>query len=245
MQKRPPPAVIAILIFRFNNSEMSILNGYERIAIISEYIMESRSRDQVIGHLSMHACPLGMSAGVESAILNKDGFIVTEVRFGIAETSSTLSRIHISADHPMASALRTLKTQVNNQRDLFQFSIAMPITVSRLYAFSFEKDVTQFENYLSYFECIASMLQFWERSNGQIADAVIPVSADKKRELSERQKVILDLIEHGKTNNIIARELGFSESLIRQETISIYKKLGIQGRKNLTIKSADPHSSAH
>jgi DNA-binding NarL/FixJ family response regulator len=89
------------------------------------------------------------------------------------------------------------------------------------------------------------MLQFWERSNGQIADAVIPVSADKKRELSERQKVILDLIEHGKTNNIIARELGFSESLIRQETISIYKKLGIQGRKNLTIKSADPHSSAH
>lgn len=48
--------------------------------------------------------------------------------------------------------------------------------------------------------------------------------------LSERQELILKLITEGRTNRDIADILGYSESLIRQETIKIYAVLGCSGR---------------
>jgi DNA-binding CsgD family transcriptional regulator len=48
--------------------------------------------------------------------------------------------------------------------------------------------------------------------------------------LTERQSVILKLIAEGRTNVDIAEILGYSESLIRQETIRIYAHLNCNGR---------------
>lgn len=48
--------------------------------------------------------------------------------------------------------------------------------------------------------------------------------------LTQRQELILKLIAEGRTNNDIADILGYSESLIRQETIKIYATLGCSGR---------------
>ena len=51
--------------------------------------------------------------------------------------------------------------------------------------------------------------------------------------LSNRQKVILEMLTKGSTNSEIALEIGYSESLVRQETIEIYQILGVSGRKEL------------
>ena len=48
--------------------------------------------------------------------------------------------------------------------------------------------------------------------------------------LTERQELVLQMIADGRTNGDIADLLGYSESLIRQETIRIYAKLGCSGR---------------
>lgn len=56
------------------------------------------------------------------------------------------------------------------------------------------------------------------------------------RALTHRQDVILEALKRGKTNKEIAEDLDFSESLIRQETVQIYRKLGITGRKQLTAE---------
>lgn len=53
--------------------------------------------------------------------------------------------------------------------------------------------------------------------------------------LTPRQWEIHGLILEGMSNLAIAREMKYSESLIRQETMRIYKKLGISGRKDLPI----------
>jgi DNA-binding NarL/FixJ family response regulator len=53
---------------------------------------------------------------------------------------------------------------------------------------------------------------------------------DYREPLSERQELILKMISEGRTNAAIADVLGYSESLIRQETIRIYAKLGCSGR---------------
>ena len=49
--------------------------------------------------------------------------------------------------------------------------------------------------------------------------------------LTDRQLDILKLMAEGKTNGSIARELAFSESTVRQETMAIYRSLGVAGRE--------------
>ena len=53
--------------------------------------------------------------------------------------------------------------------------------------------------------------------------------------LTPRQWEIHALILEGMSNVAIAHEMKYSESLIRQETMRIYKKLGISGRRDLPI----------
>jgi DNA-binding CsgD family transcriptional regulator len=55
--------------------------------------------------------------------------------------------------------------------------------------------------------------------------------------LSKRQEVILKLILKGLTNIQIGEEIGFSESLVRQESIAIYSALKVSGRKELLENS--------
>ena len=62
------------------------------------------------------------------------------------------------------------------------------------------------------------------------SEAFVFDPSDYEKPLSERQNLILKLIAEGRTNAAIADVLGYSESLIRQETIKIYAKLGCSGR---------------
>ena len=61
--------------------------------------------------------------------------------------------------------------------------------------------------------------------------------------LSERQKLIKSLIIKGFTNGQIAREIGYSESLVRHESIAIYAELKVTGRKEL-IENSETESVA-
>jgi len=49
--------------------------------------------------------------------------------------------------------------------------------------------------------------------------------------LTDRQIEILRLITAGKTNGSISRNLGFSESTVRHETMAIYRSLGVSNRE--------------
>jgi len=49
--------------------------------------------------------------------------------------------------------------------------------------------------------------------------------------LTQRQLVIAGMLERGHNNLEISQEIGFSESLIRQESVAIYQKLNVSGRK--------------
>ena len=49
--------------------------------------------------------------------------------------------------------------------------------------------------------------------------------------LTDRQLVIAGLLERGFNNAQIGTEIGYSESLIRQETVAIYRKLQVTGRQ--------------
>ena len=55
-------------------------------------------------------------------------------------------------------------------------------------------------------------------------------SAPSPESLTERQLTVLRLMAEGKTNSQIAQELILSESTIRQETVKIYRALGVHAR---------------
>jgi DNA-binding NarL/FixJ family response regulator len=55
--------------------------------------------------------------------------------------------------------------------------------------------------------------------------------------LSDRQIVIAGMLERGFNNAQIAYEIGYSESLVRQETVAIYRKLEVSGRKAMQINA--------
>ena len=58
-------------------------------------------------------------------------------------------------------------------------------------------------------------------------------------ELTERQSAILVRMASGQTNAQIARDIGFSESTVRQETMAIYRCLGATGRHDATRLAAE------
>jgi DNA-binding CsgD family transcriptional regulator len=49
--------------------------------------------------------------------------------------------------------------------------------------------------------------------------------------LTDRQLVIAGMLERGFNNAQIGLEIGYSESLVRQETVAIYRKLQVTGRQ--------------
>jgi len=59
-----------------------------------------------------------------------------------------------------------------------------------------------------------------------------PFSNGDLTALTPRQKKILEMLIEKKTNKEIADELIYSVSTIKQETISIYEKLGLRGRED-------------
>lgn len=58
-------------------------------------------------------------------------------------------------------------------------------------------------------------------------------------DLTERQTAILVRMAAGLTNAQIARDIGFSESTVRQETMAIYRCLGATGRHDATRLAAE------
>lgn len=85
---------------------------------------------------------------------------------------------------------------------------------------------------LEYFEALASVIGgaiVKKLPTPSLLSAKNQEIADSSR-LSDRQELILKMISEGRTNGDIADVLGYSESLIRQETIRIYALLGCSGR---------------
>jgi DNA-binding NarL/FixJ family response regulator len=88
-----------------------------------------------------------------------------------------------------------------------------------------------------YYELLHSLLSFYMNvslhSERQAGITNFHTSSLKDKPLTLRQQVILEMMKKRMTNREIAREIRYSESLVRQETITIFAKLGFAGRKDL------------
>lgn len=72
---------------------------------------------------------------------------------------------------------------------------------------------------------------YWSVSDEDSQTTTVDDVGNTSDSLTKRQNNILDGMSRGKTNKAIAYELGYSESTIRQESMVIYRMLGVSGRE--------------
>lgn len=228
---------------------MNEISPIKRLLQIAEFIVLSSSRNQIVSYLSSHVCPFGEDAGVGTAILKDEGVISVDFRFGFSDSIPQPPDVQISSDHPSACAFRTLEMQTVDMRRIkrtfrdinpkvresgdYAVAISLPITSRLLYGFAFTRDVRTISNFEDYFDSIRFILAHWESSRMKPPNISRRFPDLLNKKLTTRQETILELIKSRHTNSTIAIRLGYSESLVRQETIAIYRKLGVEGRREI------------
>jgi DNA-binding CsgD family transcriptional regulator len=205
--------------------------------------------DQMAQYLSENFCPSGEITGVTISTLGNNGKVVCNTAVGFLRNDLiTGSEIDIKDDRPGSEAMRKLGILILKHSDLagrfsafasknfmadFETAIVMNVTPRMMYGFALQADADNYAGFSEYLDCVRSILNFYENLQNGEFQGQLREQLMKPKNLTNRQEVILRLIKAQKTNAAIANELGYSESLIRQETIIIYRKLGVSGRKEL------------
>jgi DNA-binding CsgD family transcriptional regulator len=232
--------------------DMTLLSPMERVNEFVGFLDLNPSIEQIADFLSKSIDSQGEICGI--IIHELDSFGVVHAKYAVGfkinlDLSQTMS---ISDDNPACRALLTGKTLIVditptglNFKDMpqlvrlidYQTGIAIPLTNNLLLTIALEPSLVDVKSHSEYFEVIRSMLvSYIVRMNFE-TKRKSHMRHHQSKQLTSRQTSILDLVKEGRTNNSIAAILGYSESLIRQETIIIYRKLGVEGRRDLLNKS--------
>ena len=205
---------------------------------------------QLAAYLSENFCPFGEVAGVSVGRLHDDGQMVCEIALGFAHNELiTGSSISLFDDRPASHVMRSLHTVIMEKEELtakfsrfvpsdylvdFVTAVIIPVNTRSIYGFALQNQINNVVGFSEYVDCVRSILMSYENNcDERCATSELRKPLTTTKELTVRQQVILGLLKAEKTNATIATELGNSESLIRQETIIIYRKLGVNGRRDL------------
>jgi DNA-binding CsgD family transcriptional regulator len=220
-----------------------------KVSTLMEYIMQSKSRAQVLAYLRTFLDPCGAPVDVVVAKLDEAGQINTGESITNTSIEVVSESTSILSNSPLAIALRESRTffegfrsensnlRINTEKSLNASrnnkNVYIPTSMTRVYRFSFHCQSEVPEVFFCYLEYIRSILTQWERLKADSGNLNPPKRDFLGSALTERQEKVLQHLKRGCTNSHIAVLLGFSESLIRQETIVIYRKLGVRGRRDI------------
>jgi DNA-binding CsgD family transcriptional regulator len=164
---------------------------------------------------------------------------------------SAFTDLPIQAKFPITDAIRTNEVIVLKHDAAFEVEyplmgeiktsvewisgVAIPVYPIGGMALYSSKEIELTQSMKVFFVAIGSLLGLYA---SRLPTSLVEVAINAKQKidlpqipLSDRQLVIAGLLEQGFNNAQIAEEIGYSESLIRQETVAIYRKLQVTGRK--------------
>lgn len=236
---------------------------FRNLESIAERIRNSPSSEELCAHLAQRVCPSGEIARVWMGRLDVDQVIRTQASFGYSvERNPRDIEKPLEANTPMPTAIRENRVIVSDISNLtkeypeyqpydlvspWKSSVFIPTTTKFVYVLHLQNEISEKSLAEAYFHCLSKLLSLYHyRSNfedlGTSHKSEVNISSRPEsmygKSLTERQSEILALIKSAMTNSMIAERIGYSESLVRRETIIIYAKLGIRGRKDLFNKAA-------
>lgn len=228
---------------------------------LAEFVYQQPSAEDLSQLLAFEICPSGELAKVYLGRVDNDGLIRTISSFGYPLAIDVIGiSIPLDADRPMPDAVKRKKV-ILGSREVIEAqysglahidpqspwrSLVVVPTAGRLVAtFHLLCDLDDPDFAILYFQIVGAVLSFYQheelrslnqRSSFESAveqESPVVARIEVGRPLTERQQMILSMIKELKSNPQIAALMGYSESLIRQETIIIYKKLGVSGRNEI------------
>lgn len=229
-----------------------------RLGLIADELSNAQSLESAIQGLALHGCLSGQNSRIFLGSFSDNLQLHHEVSFGFESESSYIEKygnflssryLSQAITKPDISILDHRETYRSNyekfigvkENSEWQSTILMPLVPNFIVGLSTHAQYRRTKRTIDYFNALRAIFNIFIRSKGfhPTSDRG-PRSSNKgsiqNSQLTERQNLILKMIESGDTNQVIAERMGYSESLIRQETIIIYRKLGISGRRDLDIR---------
>jgi DNA-binding CsgD family transcriptional regulator len=185
-----------------------------------------------------YVCPIG-GFGFDSNTYENFPDIPIQGKYPITETirSNTTNIFHSGSSFEIEYPLM----QNLFSPDGWESGITIPVYPIGGMVLCSSKHLELTESMNVFFIAIGSLLGLYaSRLPKELIEEVVILKAKidlPKAPLSDRQIVIAGMLERGFNNLQIAHEIGYSESLVRQETVAIYRKLEVSGRKQMQINA--------
>lgn len=213
--------------------------------------LETKPRFQDLAvYLGTNACLSGELSKVYIGKIEEEATISIVATFGYkSEELEAISNIDLALQKPVCTSARKniIITRNNDEnfyvefpdavkfsdpwRSIICFSLGPRYVASIALQVLLETD----ENLDDYFEILGLIIKMYIVN--QVTDTntkSIHSSELLGKPLTKRQDLIHSYMKRGMVNRDIAQAISYSESLVRQETIIIFSKLGIVGRKEIT-----------
>ena len=229
--------------------------GMLRLSNIANYLSHERDLPSAIQYLALNAWSTGEVCGVYLARINSDVSLIHQASFGF--NRGHINQIENYGLSKHVALMHSIRKQgpvihVHSEKDLnidkglavnsegrsWKTTVYIPLLPNFALSISTLSKISNSKENSEYFSALRSVLSLYihlidERNQGVRHRVQKSKGFEIGEKLTERQELILTLIKGGKTNITIANQMGYSESLIRQETMVIYQKLGIDGRREL------------
>ncbi|PHX75489.1 MAG: hypothetical protein CK545_04800 [Actinobacteria bacterium] len=235
-------------------SEQDSTRYLDLVSQLNEYLEIKRpSLDDLIHFLASRILQPWSAERAFIARVDRDGVFREIAYFGFQfENSAGWAEVNIMDRVPMAVAAQSCSIVVANEehitkvykdlvdrrnsrigRSIIDVPILKGGVCIGVMGIVFAGDIPSDDSFLPFLRSLASCIVF------AIDDNRRKISMKRTEgphvELTERQKKILEMMVEGLTNSVIAQHLGFSESLIRQETVKIYRNLNVSNRREAGV----------
>lgn len=233
----------------------------DQVEKLARFLMASGlSSSEICKYLVLETFSRFKPSAIYAVEITQDGYLAPVGSFGIPEkVIVSMGNIPLSIDAPLTHAVKRdeivlLKRDEAIEKypilqsyeglpekwDSYLVCPVLPYGVIAITLDSVPKVDHEIESFI---RTIGSMVSsyFQRNQRGSQNSSQRSPSPNTKRtgELNARQKLIRTLIEKGYSNPAIAIEIGYSESLVRQETMAIYSILNVSGRKDLVERKSD------
>jgi DNA-binding CsgD family transcriptional regulator len=216
------------------------------LAIVQFLAINPTLRD-LTDFLGSSHCPSGeVSRAYFAKIIDKTSFLV-ETTYGFKENECWPGKI-FPCEITRPSGRAVLEDQIifedNTPEYYLKYTSLKDEPIAHIWSSQVtipinSEHIVQFGRYAKFqpedqlfYQNLQSLLQIYFSRIGKVSLGIGDLSG---KPLTPRQNEILAHMKSGMTNDEIAIAIGYSSSLVKQESMLIFSKLGISGRRDLGI----------
>jgi DNA-binding CsgD family transcriptional regulator len=219
-----------------------------KLHAITQLLATKPTLETLTNYLSLEHCPSGEVSWVYFARISKSRTLIIESSQGYELAKADPgNEFPIERSRPSGRAI--IENQIifeTNSPDYYQrypaisdslkypWKSQVSIPINDHYFLQCGRYADFMEGDELFYQNLQSLMQIYFARIGKVSSQIGDLYG---KALTKRQATILDLMKSGKTNEAIAIDIGFSPSLVKQETMLIFSKLGLSGRRDLTDAS--------